>query len=483
MAPQPSAEKEEKDTSDDVQYNSTQKFILTLSEKLHRARWWLLAFCAVSFGICCYYATQLSLPESSDVRLLKPSIQYEQNYEWRKEILSSDLADLAGSENTISWGLDAIDTGYLSDPFDGTSLVLDETFDPSSSEAQIYLRDFCDNFYAEDFARIPEDNFVCPINQFDDWLKNAASSDEPDPLYNNICGSPDGIPVASDKFHACLSAWALRAENYDILSMDGIVKFMRVRFSNPAVFSDPYGVLQEQKDAVDEWMAASNDEAPEGVNQAFFTGVTFHWHDTNGSIQRSAYQGAGISLAASAAITLLSSRSVVLTIFTTVTIFYILVSVTAFLTAFGWTLGFLESICFSILIGVSVDFVIHFTHAYVHFKGEVPRKDRSRYALVTMGPSVLATAGTTFFSAIVMLFCTITFFRKFALVLFFTVVMATVASFVVFITLTNCFGPTNPTYLVDKCFGIDNSTANSIETSDSNQGRHLSAAKVKSLDE
>merc|ERR1712194_845925 len=102
-------------------------------------------------------------------------------------------------------------------------------------------------------------------------------------------------------------------------------------------------------------------------------------------------------------------------------IFYILVSVTSFLTAFGWTLGFLESICFSILIGVSVDFVIHFTHAYVHFKREVPRKDRSRYALVTMGPSVLATAGTTFFSAIVMLFCTITFFRKFALVLFFTV--------------------------------------------------------------
>merc|ERR1712085_27797 len=146
-------------------------------------------------------------------------------------------------------------------------------------------------------------------------------------------------------------------------------------------------------------------------------------------------------------------------------------------------------------LGGSVDFVIHFNHAYVHYKGDVPRKDRSKYAMVTMGPSILATAGTTFFSAIVMLFCTITFFNKFALVLFFTVVMATVASFVVFITLTNCFGPSNPTYLVDKCFVIDHSKAKanetggenedgqSNETGSENEDGHLSESKVKSLDE
>merc|ERR1712086_1172051 len=151
--------------------------------------------------------------------------------------------------------------------------------------------------------------------------------------------------------------------------------------------------------------------------------------------------------------------------------------------------------CFSILIGVSVDFVIHFTHAYVHHKGNKPREERTKYAIITMGPSILATAYTTFFSAIVMLFCTITFFRKFALVLFFTVVMATVASFVVFITLTNCFGPSNPTYLVDKCFGIDHSKPKANETGDENEDGqanetgsenedgHLSASKVKSLDE
>merc|ERR1739836_372341 len=115
--------------------------------------------------------------------------------------------------------------------------------------------------------------------------------------------------------------------------------------------------------------------------------------------------------------------------------------------------------------------------------GEHPREERTKYAMVTMGPSILATAGTTFFSAIVMLFCTITFFNKFAMVLFFTIIMATVASFVVFITLTNCFGPTNPTYLVDKCLsicGVDVAARNN----DNKSGEiYLSASKVRSLDE
>merc|ERR1712194_368895 len=111
-----SVEEEEKDSSDDAaNYNSVQRLILTASGYLHQARWWLLVFCVVSFSLCCYYATQLDLPESSDVRLLKPGIQYEQNYMWRKEILSSDLNDLSGSRNSLIWGLDATDTGSVSE--------------------------------------------------------------------------------------------------------------------------------------------------------------------------------------------------------------------------------------------------------------------------------------------------------------------------------------------------------------------------------
>lgn len=52
-----------------------------------------------------------------------------------------------------------------------------------------------------------------------------------------------------------------------------------------------------------------------------------------------------------------------------------------------------------------------------------------------------------------MLFTIINFLRLFALVLFFTIVQATIGSFVVFLALTDCIGPANPTYAVDYTIG------------------------------
>jgi len=109
----------------------------------------------------------------------------------------------------------------------------------------------------------------------------------------------------------------------------------------------------------------------------------------------------------------------------------------------------LESICFAIAIGISCDFVIHFAHAYSIIGGDVSRSERTQYALLRMGPSILAAAFTTFCSASIMIFTVITFFQKFAVILFFTILMATVGAFVVFITLSDCLGPSRPTHVMD----------------------------------
>merc|ERR1712194_679995 len=79
---------------------------------------------------------------------------------------------------------------------------------------------------------------------------------------------------------------------------------------------------------------------------------------------------------------------------------------------------------------------------------------RTKHALIHLGPSVLAAGFTTLAGATVMLFTVIYFFRIFAMVLFFAIVQATVGSFVVFLVLTDCVGPSNPTYLFDKLFSF-----------------------------
>merc|ERR1712232_33429 len=120
----------------------------------------------------------------------------------------------------------------------------------------------------------------------------------------------------------------------------------------------------------------------------------------------------------------------------------------------------------------SVDFVIHFAHAYAMMPGEHSRAERSKHALIHMGPSILAAAFTTLAAATVMLFTVITFFQKFALILFLTIIFATVGTFVVFLALTDCVGPKNPTYLFDKLMNQWRGESSEVSDEDMKQTNH-----------
>ena len=142
---------------------------------------------------------------------------------------------------------------------------------------------------------------------------------------------------------------------------------------------------------------------------------------------------------------MVSSKSLRLTLFSALSITFILTAATACLVGLGWNLGFLESVCFAILIGISCDFVIHFGHAYLLLPGDRSKEERSKNAIIHMGPSILAAAATTFSSASIMLFCKLMFMTKFAQMLSLTITFALIGSFVVYVVLTDSFGPREPT--------------------------------------
>ena len=107
----------------------------------------------------------------------------------------------------------------------------------------------------------------------------------------------------------------------------------------------------------------------------------------------------------------MGTANAVVTCFSVAAIFSILASVVACVVGMGWTLGFLEGICFSILIGLSVDFVIHIGQGYVEAGEEgvaagvvFTRHERSKRALAAMGFPVLSAGVTTLCSAIVLFF-------------------------------------------------------------------------------
>jgi predicted RND superfamily exporter protein len=122
----------------------------------------------------------------------------------------------------------------------------------------------------------------------------------------------------------------------------------------------------------------------------------------------------------------------------------------------GWDLGLLESMCASILVGVSVDFVVHFAHAWVSGNGgrdsggnggECSRRDelvaRTHTSLSTVGVSVLSAGLTTMIAAFVLFFGVIIFFAKFGAMLALAMGFSLLYSVVFFHALVTMAGPSD----------------------------------------
>ena len=85
--------------------------------------------------------------------------------------------------------------------------------------------------------------------------------------------------------------------------------------------------------------------------------------------------------------------------------------------AVGYEFGLLESIASVVIIGFSVDYVVHLANAYLESAAQ-SREDRLSIALLTIGISVLSGAITTFICGIVLCFTEVRFFQTMGVILY-----------------------------------------------------------------
>ena len=118
----------------------------TLFDGLSLALVWQL--CSMSL-----FTLELDLPTSAEVRLLRSDHEYEKAYAWRQELIITEMEKAGGSQAQVIWGVIPADTGDRNNPDRWSTLELDDSFDPSTTAAQEYLRGFCEEFFEKtDFA-------------------------------------------------------------------------------------------------------------------------------------------------------------------------------------------------------------------------------------------------------------------------------------------------------------------------------------------
>lgn len=221
-----------------------------------------------------------------------------------------------------------------------STLVLDETFDPSPTEAQTYLLGFCDKLFATDIAKPSSPDMLCPINAFDSWLRDQSVSSAPSQEYLTYCNNAASLPMSEDDFHLCMIAWSKLVGENQVLSNQGKVRIIRLAKVLSSVSWDAsFSVMDKFWKKFEVWMTDERSTAPPSVNKMFNTSGAFWWYDTNIQMLNTAIGAAGIAIGFSTIVVLLASRSLTLTLFSAFCIAYILAATTASLVGFGWNLG------------------------------------------------------------------------------------------------------------------------------------------------
>ena len=239
--------------------------MLFLYNRRHRLRWLMLGVCLLSSGISIYYSLQMPSPQSMDVRLLPESNSLELHYAWRANLLNKILWRPVTPVYVI-FGLDIGDTGTESNPDTLSKLLLDDTFNPSSEKAQLYLRDFCSNFFVEDSVIQTEE---CAINEFETWLWAQSSLDAPSVAYSENCDGVKTLPVPENNFHPCIIAWSKETDNISVLQEDGKVRVLMITAAVALNFSSSLDEIAAVWNRFEDFFKDQIAVAPKGVNNFF----------------------------------------------------------------------------------------------------------------------------------------------------------------------------------------------------------------------
>ena len=141
---------------------------------------------------------------------------------------------------------------------------------------------------------------------------------------------------------------------------------------------------------------------------------------------------------------LFSTMNVIVSLYCTLSLTGIIASAVALMQMLGWELGTVESIAMVVLIGLSVDYVVHLA---IHYVGSVypDRRRRTDDSLKQLGKSILSGGITTMGSGLFLFFTVTLVLKKFAVLITATILFALLFSMVFFVALLYLVGPENHT--------------------------------------
>jgi len=329
--------------------------------------------------------------------------------------------------------------------------TFDETFDLRSRRAQNAVQSLCDvmrdapcdvEACVGGFGTLVRpDTLECFIEDFDKWYVDAYNSSLPDSYTKK--DRPTG-----DEFIDLLKEFYEAGEDTSssVGFVDGELKYVEIPFTATMLGFQPFVTTLSYYEAVHEALDAAVADLGEagedlGENPFVYAGRHFTWVVTEKALVDGVLQGFAICFPVAFVVLVVATGSPRLSIFAILSIALIVGTTLGFCKAvMGWGLGVAESISSTIVIGFSVDYVVHLGHAYRE-SWHASREGKTSDALTTMGITVVAGAVTTLGSGTFMWACQMTFFTKMAVLITAVIVLSISFALCFFMPLCAIWGP------------------------------------------
>lgn len=225
--------------------------------------------------------------------------------------------------------------------------------------------------------------------------------------------------------------------------VDGELRFARIPFVYTLEGRQPMESTNSVKDTVNEVVSDVNEKAPATIGDTFAEGqLWFAWVKTEEWLVRGMFLGFAICFPVAFLVLLIATGgNVLIAAYATVSIVGIVATVLGLCeSVFKWDLGVAESIAAVIVVGFSVDYVCHLSHAYADSASPY-RRERTADAARTMASTVAAGGMTTLGAGVCMFGCQMVFFSKMAILISLTISLSLGFSLGFFMALCSLVGP------------------------------------------
>eukprot|EP00588_Corethron_pennatum_P010651 CAMPEP_0194273942 /NCGR_PEP_ID=MMETSP0169-20130528/7166_1 /TAXON_ID=218684 /ORGANISM="Corethron pennatum, Strain L29A3" /LENGTH=1182 /DNA_ID=CAMNT_0039017033 /DNA_START=178 /DNA_END=3726 /DNA_ORIENTATION=- len=416
----------------------------TFSTAILKYKWAIIALFALIVGGAGYKSTDFPMPSEafSEFKSSHPIVLGTRALA-KNFIASSD----ATFQASIVWGLLPSDTGDPWDNYDYGELSLDESFDITQHNTQLFLLDLEADMRFILSARVMNEPFIKNgMVKFNDWLKKNEMSSRPT---TRSCSN--GLDLKEDvrtgsNFKICLMqfmATSFSTGSGFFIDKNQDVRAYEIKFNTKMLSSDVMK-FQTVKDLwvdLEPYMEKRNEVAGESHNKGFVTDTNvFGFNDLLEKLSDTGILAGRLSFCLVFLVLLLTTKNFRASFFAIVSIYGIISCVMSILILMGWEMGALESLCMSILAGASVDFIVHIGHSYMESLSE-DRSESVRKSLGSIGISVVSAGLTTIITALICILCKMDFFTKFGIFLSIAMVVALIFAFFCYPALLGALGP------------------------------------------